>query len=94
MTYVQGDAVEEAVLASAVEGAEVVVGALAPRGPLAESFRDVYRVLARLAADSGAGMFLVGGTPRCDRRPERSASSPISASCLPSCTRRSSPARP
>ena len=43
VTYVQGEATDEAALASVVDGADVVVAALAPRGPLADSFRDVYR---------------------------------------------------
>jgi putative NADH-flavin reductase len=37
------------------------VGALAPRGPLAGTFRDVYRTIARLADAAGAPLFVVGG---------------------------------
>ena len=61
VNYVQGDARDEAALASVVSGAEVVVEALAPRGELAESFRDVYRTIARLADAEGARLFVVGG---------------------------------
>ena len=61
VTYVQGDATDEAALASAVSGADVVVAALAPRGPLADSFRDVYRTVGRLADAEGARLFVVGG---------------------------------
>lgn len=61
VNYVQGDAQDEAALSSVVAGANVVVGALAPRGPLAGPFRDVYRTLARLADAEGARLFLVGG---------------------------------
>jgi putative NADH-flavin reductase len=61
VTYVQGDAVDEATLTAPIEGANVVVGALAPRGPLAGSFRDVYRVIARLADAAGVPLFVVGG---------------------------------
>lgn len=61
VTYVQGDAADEATLSAAVESADVVVGALAPRGPLAGTFRDVYRTLARLADAAGVPLFLVGG---------------------------------
>jgi putative NADH-flavin reductase len=43
------------------KGADVVVGALAPRGPLAGTFRDVYRTIARLADAAGAPLFVVGG---------------------------------
>ena len=53
VTYVQGDARDEAVLSSAVCGADVVVGALSPRGPLTGPFRDVYRTIARLADAAG-----------------------------------------
>ena len=59
--YVQGDASDEATLAHVVLGADVVVAALAPRGALADSFRDVYRTLARLADTAGASLFVVGG---------------------------------
>ena len=59
--YVQGDATDEAALSSAVSGADVVVGALAPRGPLAGSFRAVYRTIARLADAARVPLFVVGG---------------------------------
>ncbi|WP_030897755.1 NAD(P)-dependent oxidoreductase [Streptomyces sp. NRRL F-5126] len=59
--YVQGDATREAALASVISGAEVVVGALAPRGGLAGSFRDVYRAIARLTDAEGVPLFVVGG---------------------------------
>ena len=61
VTYVQGDAADEATLAAAIKGADVVVGALAPRGPLAGTFRDVYRTIARLADAAGVPLFVVGG---------------------------------
>ncbi len=61
VTYVQGDATDEAALTSAVSGADVVVGALAPRGPLAGSYRDVYRTIGRLADAEGARLYVVGG---------------------------------
>ncbi len=39
-----------------------MVAALAPRGPLAGStFRNVYRIVARLADAAGARLFVVGG---------------------------------
>ncbi|WP_433498259.1 NAD(P)-dependent oxidoreductase [Sphaerimonospora sp. CA-214678] len=59
--YVQGDATDEAALSSVVSGADVVVGALAPRGPLAGSFREVYRTIARLVDAEGVPLFVVGG---------------------------------
>ncbi|TWP34992.1 NAD(P)-dependent oxidoreductase [Leekyejoonella antrihumi] len=61
VTYVQGDATVEATLAAPIGGADVVVGALAPRGPLAGAFRDAYRTIARLADAAGARLFVVGG---------------------------------
>ena len=59
--YVQGDATDEAALRSVVSGADVVVAALAPRGPLAAPFREVTRTIARLADAEGARLFVVGG---------------------------------
>jgi hypothetical protein len=61
VSYVQGDATDEAAVASVLSRADVVVGALAPRGPLAEIFRDVYRAIARLADAEGIPFFVVGG---------------------------------
>lgn len=61
VTYVQGDAADEATLSRAVADAEVVVAALAPRGSLAGSFREVYRAIARLADEAGATLYVVGG---------------------------------
>lgn len=59
--YLQGDAADERALSSAIDGAEVVVGALSPRGPLADSYRDVYRTIARLTDAQGAALYIVGG---------------------------------
>jgi putative NADH-flavin reductase len=61
VTYVQGDATDQATLWAPIEGADVVVGALAPRGPLAGTFRDVYSTIARLADAAGVPLFVVGG---------------------------------
>jgi uncharacterized protein len=61
VTYVQGDAADEATLSASVQGADVIVGALAPRGPLAATFRDVYATIARLADAAGVPLFIVGG---------------------------------
>jgi hypothetical protein len=61
VTYVQGDASDEAALSASIEGADVVVAALAPRGPLSETFRDVNGTIARLADAAGARLFVVGG---------------------------------
>jgi uncharacterized protein len=61
VAYVQGDATDEAALSSVISGADVVAVALAPRGPLAESFRDVYRTIARLTDAEGVPLFVVGG---------------------------------
>ena len=59
--YVQGDATDEAVLSSVIDGADAVVAALSPRGPLADGFRDVYRTVARLSDAAGARLLVVGG---------------------------------
>ena len=61
VNYVPGDATSEATLASVVSGADVVVAALAPRGPLAGPFRDVNRTIASLADAENARLFVVGG---------------------------------
>lgn len=61
VTYVQGDATDEATLSSAIAGSEAVVGALAPRGPHDGGFRDVYRTIARLADAAGVPLYVVGG---------------------------------
>jgi uncharacterized protein len=61
VTYAQGDATDEATLWALIEGSDVVVGALAPRGPLAGAFRDVNRTIARLADAAGVPLFVVGG---------------------------------
>jgi uncharacterized protein len=61
VTYVQGDATDEATLRPLIEGADIVVGALAPRGPLAGTFRDVYATIARLADAAGVPLYIVGG---------------------------------
>src|SRR6202044_316676 len=61
VTYVQGDAADEATLSASLDGADVVVAALAPRGPLAGTFRDVYSTIGRLADAAGVPLFVVGG---------------------------------
>jgi uncharacterized protein len=61
VTYVHGDATDESTLSSAIANADVVVGALSPRGPLAEHFREVYRTIARLADAAGVPLYVVGG---------------------------------
>lgn len=61
VTYVQGDVTQDGVLAGVVDGADVVVAALAPRGPLAEGFREANRAIARLADSAGARLYVVGG---------------------------------
>ncbi|MEU7613357.1 NAD(P)H-binding protein [Micromonospora sp. NPDC049204] len=61
VTYRQGDARDEATVSASIDGADVVVAALAPRGPLAGVFRDVYRTVARLADAAGVPLFVVGG---------------------------------
>jgi putative NADH-flavin reductase len=57
--YELGD-VEQAA-AKAIAGADVVVAAMSPRGPMAGRLVDAYSKLARLSADSGARYLQVGG---------------------------------
>ncbi|GAA4242256.1 NAD(P)H-binding protein [Actinomadura meridiana] len=59
--YVQGDATAEANLSASIKDADVVVAALAPRGPLTATFRDVNGTIARLADVAGARLYVVGG---------------------------------
>ncbi|WP_405799797.1 NAD(P)-dependent oxidoreductase [Streptomyces sp. NBC_01506] len=61
VTYVEGDVTDEATLSAPIEGADVVAGAIAPRGALAGTFRDAYRTLGRLADAAGSRLFVVGG---------------------------------
>src|ERR1700742_4204064 len=56
--YVQGDATDQEALASVISGADVVVAALAPRGPLAAPFREVNRTIMRLADAAKARVFV------------------------------------
>ena len=58
VTYVTGSIAGE--LAGLIAGADVVVGALAPRGELETELRGVYATLAKLAAGS-ALIGIVGG---------------------------------
>ena len=58
VTYVTGSIVDA--LAGLIAGADVVVGALAPRGELETELRGVYATLAKLAAGS-ARIGIVGG---------------------------------
>lgn len=61
VNYVQGDASDELALASLFDGVDAVVGALSPRGALANSYRDVYRSIARLAETAKVPLYIVGG---------------------------------
>lgn len=61
VTYVKGDAANEQALSSVISGADVVIGALSPRGSLADNFRDVYRTIGALADAAGAPLYIVGG---------------------------------
>ena len=61
VTYRTGDVLDPAVLTAAVQGADVVLGALSPRGPLDGRLRDVYAALADAASATGARLGVVGG---------------------------------
>lgn len=61
VTYTTGDVLVPGVLSEAVLGADVVVEALAPRGPLAGNVRDVVRTLAAEAQAAGVRLGVIGG---------------------------------
>jgi uncharacterized protein len=61
VSYAEGDATDESALSAAVSGADAVVAALSPRGPLAGPFRSVYRTIARLVDAERATLYVVGG---------------------------------
>ncbi len=61
VAYAQGDVSDEPTLAAVIEDADVVVGALSPRGALVDSFRDGYRAIARLVDTANVPLFIVGG---------------------------------
>ena len=71
VTYVQGDAADEATLASAMERADVVVDALAPRGQQAGTWRAAHGTIARVADAAGVRLVIVGGASSL--RPARGA---------------------
>jgi putative NADH-flavin reductase len=59
--YVQGSFLEEGAVAAAVVGQDVVVEALAPRGALAGALDGLVADLAKLTAEQGARLIVVGG---------------------------------
>ncbi|WP_349903508.1 NAD(P)-dependent oxidoreductase [Parafrigoribacterium humi] len=61
VNYVQGDAADESALAAVIDGADVVIGALSPRGAIADGYRDIYATIVRLADAAKARLFIVGG---------------------------------
>ncbi|ACZ29327.1 NAD-dependent epimerase/dehydratase [Xylanimonas cellulosilytica DSM 15894] len=61
VTYLQGDATDEATLSQAIDGADVVASAYSARSPHAPSLRDFYRTAARVADTAGVPLYIVGG---------------------------------
>ncbi|MGO1592304.1 MAG: NAD(P)-dependent oxidoreductase [Ancrocorticia sp.] len=61
VTYRTGDVLNLSVLENAVSDADVVVGALSPRGALDGKMREVYSNAARFAEVAGARFGVVGG---------------------------------
>lgn len=61
VAYVHGDATDEATLSSAIDGFDVVVDALAPRGGSAGTWREAHNTIARVADTVGVRLFIVGG---------------------------------
>lgn len=61
VTYVAADVQDSSAFASLVEGADVVIGALAPRGPLEGKLEGIVAELAEAARVAGARFGIVGG---------------------------------
>lgn len=61
VAYNSADVSDSSWFAQAIEGADVVVGALAPAGALANTLHEVYAQLATAAASAGARIGFVGG---------------------------------
>lgn len=59
--YVQGDVLTGEEVADAVAGAQAVVGALSPRGPLEGRLAEAYGRVLEHAQAAGARLVLVGG---------------------------------
>ncbi|WP_449385921.1 NAD(P)-dependent oxidoreductase [Cellulomonas soli] len=60
-TYVTGDAADRALLQQAVADADVVIEALAPRGPLAGAVRGIVADLATAVQGTGTRLGVIGG---------------------------------
>jgi putative NADH-flavin reductase len=58
-----GDVREEAFLAEALDGADVVISALSPRGDMAdlEAFRSLIGTVGRIAREKGVRLGVIGG---------------------------------
>lgn len=61
VTYATADVLDAGALTTAIDGAEIVVGALSPRGALEGKLADVMRTLAAAAQAQGARLGVVGG---------------------------------
>ena len=61
VTYVHGDATDAEALRGALDGAEVVIGALSPRGDLVGQILPAYRAVASLAKGPDDRLIIVGG---------------------------------
>ncbi|MFT4109533.1 NAD(P)-dependent oxidoreductase [Propionicimonas sp.] len=61
VTYRTGSALEDGTLAAVVEGADVVVETLSPRGELVGKVRELAGQLADLAQQAGVRLGVVGG---------------------------------
>lgn len=59
--YVQGSVVDVDFRLQAIDGADIVVGALSPRGDMAGKVRGVYTDLVNETTDRGARFVMVGG---------------------------------
>ena len=58
---IQGSVLDQAVLADALEGAEVVIGALSPRGDMVGQVKAAYLQIAERLSETDARLVIVGG---------------------------------
>lgn len=59
--YETGSLIDPAVQQQAFSDTDVVIASLAPRGELEDSFQELYRTLAQLAAEKGVRFGVIGG---------------------------------
>ncbi len=61
VVYLHGSVTDPAAISAAVEGADIVIGALSPRGDLEGKVAEVYEALPSLAKSPTDRLILIGG---------------------------------